>query len=241
MRALAGSSSHGVFRSKPSSSPSALEQPGEVVGDVRAGPRADGALAEGRAAGRGSTSSGSTSMRVPRPWHSGQAPNGELNENDRGSSSSVSIGCSLGQAICSENFSSRPGSLAGRSTKSKTTSPPASPSAVSTESVSRRLDGRLDREPVDDDLDGVLLLLVELGRLGRAGRSRRRPGPGRSPGSGAGGTGRRTRPCGRGSPARAPGSGCPPRASSTRSTICCGVCREIGAPQVGQCGRPARA
>jgi hypothetical protein len=35
-----------------------------------------------------------------------------------------------------------------------------------------------------------------------------------------------------------------PRPSSrlrTRSTICCGVCRSIGAPQVGQCGRPARA
>ena len=91
------------------------------------------------APGSGTTSSGSTSIRVPSPWHSGQAPNGELNENDRGSSSSVSIGCSLGQAIFSENRSSRPGSLAGRSTKSKTTSPPARPSAVSTESVSRRL------------------------------------------------------------------------------------------------------
>ncbi len=33
-------------------------------------------------------SSGSTSIRVPRPVHSGQAPNGELKENDRGSSSS---------------------------------------------------------------------------------------------------------------------------------------------------------
>ena len=85
------------------------------------------------------TSSGSTSIRVPRPWHSGQAPKGELNENDRGSSSSVSIGWSLGQAIRSENFCSRAGSLASRSTNSKTTRPPASPSAVSTESVSRRL------------------------------------------------------------------------------------------------------
>ena len=54
------------------------------------------------------------------------------------------MGCSLGQAIFSENRSSRSGFLerpfiAGASTKSKTTSPPASPSAVSTESVSRRL------------------------------------------------------------------------------------------------------
>ena len=33
----------------------------------------------------------------------------------------------------------------------------------------------------------------------------------------------------------------PPRSSRMRSTICWGVCRSIGAPQVGQCGRPARA
>ena len=51
----------------------------------------------------------------------------------------MSIGWSLGQAIFSENFCSRAGSFAGRSTKSNTTRPPASWSAVSTESVSRRL------------------------------------------------------------------------------------------------------
>ncbi len=85
------------------------------------------------------TSSASTSIRVPRPWQTGQAPKGELKEKDRGSRSSVSMGCSLGQAIFSENRSSRPGSPAGRSTKSNTTRPLASPSAVSTESVSRRL------------------------------------------------------------------------------------------------------
>ncbi len=79
-------------------------------------------------------------MRVPRPWQAGQAPNGELNENERGSSSSVSIGCSLGQAIFSENRSSRPGSLASRSTKSNSTSPLARLRAVSTESVSRRFE-----------------------------------------------------------------------------------------------------
>jgi hypothetical protein len=38
--------------------------------------------------GSGTTSSGSTSIRVPRPVQSGHAPYGELNENDRGSSSS---------------------------------------------------------------------------------------------------------------------------------------------------------
>ena len=38
--------------------------------------------------GSGTISSGSTIMRVPRPWQTVQAPNGELKEKDRGSSSS---------------------------------------------------------------------------------------------------------------------------------------------------------
>ena len=37
--------------------------------------------------GSPSTRSALTSRRVPRPWQSGQAPNGELKENCRGSSS----------------------------------------------------------------------------------------------------------------------------------------------------------
>src|SRR3954465_809061 len=37
--------------------------------------------------GSPSTSSAFTSRRVPTPWQSGQAPNGELKENCRGSSS----------------------------------------------------------------------------------------------------------------------------------------------------------
>src|SRR5688500_20219070 len=38
--------------------------------------------------GSGMTRSGSTSLRVPMPVHSEQAPNGELNEDDRGSRAS---------------------------------------------------------------------------------------------------------------------------------------------------------
>ena len=68
---------------------------------------------------------------------SGQAPQGELNENDRGSSSSNDRS-SYRQARCSEYIRSRLGSSSGRSTKSSTTTPPDRPSAVSTESVSRR-------------------------------------------------------------------------------------------------------
>ena len=113
----------------------------------------------------GTTRSGSTSMRVPRPWHSGQAPNGALNENDRGSSSSTASGWSLGQASFSENRRRRCGSSSGRSTKSARTRPSARLSAVSTDSVSRCFIDGLDLEPVDDHVDGVLLLLGELGRL----------------------------------------------------------------------------
>ena len=90
----------------------------------------------------------------------------------------MSIVWSLGHDIFSLNRSSRCGSLASRSTKSKMISPPARPSAVSTESVSRRLDDCLDREPVDDHLDGVLLLLVELGRVVEAVDLAVDPGPG---------------------------------------------------------------
>ena len=52
------------------------------------------------------------------------------------------------------------------STSSTTSRPPASPSAVSTESVSRRLHALARDEAVDDDLDVVLELLLERGRLG---------------------------------------------------------------------------
>ena len=86
----------------------------------------------------GTISSGSTSMRVPMPVHSGQAPKGELKEKERGSSSSKDRS-SYGQYRCSEYMRSRSGSSSGRSTKSSTTMPPDRPRAVSTESVSRRL------------------------------------------------------------------------------------------------------
>src|SRR5215470_7449361 len=88
--------------------------------------------------GSGTMSSGSTSILVPRPVQSGHAPHGELNENDRGSSSSNDRS-SYRQARCSEYIRSRFGSDSGRSTNSSTTTPPDKPSAVSTESVSLRL------------------------------------------------------------------------------------------------------
>src|SRR4030065_624616 len=46
----------------------------------------------------GITRSGETSVIAPRPWQVGQAPNGELNENMRGSRLSNTISGWLGQA-----------------------------------------------------------------------------------------------------------------------------------------------
>src|SRR3712207_1054563 len=91
--------------------------------------------------GSGTTRSGSTSLRVPMPVHSGQAPNGELKENDRGSIASKDSPSST-QARCSEKVRSRCASSSGRSTKSRTTRPPARPSAVRSEEHTSELQSR---------------------------------------------------------------------------------------------------
>ena len=82
----------------------------------------------------------------------------------------MSIGWSLGQAICSENFCSRAGSSLRQVDEVEDHQP--------ARELERRLDGvgepslarRLGRQPVDDDLDRVLLLLVEPGSLTRGDR-----------------------------------------------------------------------
>ena len=80
----------------------------------------------------------------------------------------------------------------------------------------------LGDQAVDDDLDGVLDLLLQLGRLGQRDRPRRRPGPGRSPWSAA----RANRSTY--SPLRPRTTGAstwkrvPSGSSSSWSTICCG-------------------
>ena len=95
---------------------------------------------------------------------------------------------------------------------------------------------RLHRQPVDDHLDGVLLLLVELGHLTERVH--------RAVDAGARvalclqlpeevevlplAATRRREP--------APGSASPASRARTWSTICWGVCRAIGSPQTGQCG-----
>ena len=199
LRALAGSLSHGVLRSKPSSSPSAPMQPEEVVGDVGLAPRAGSRPRRASPAGRARRARGRPPSGCRGRGTRGRRRTGELKENDRGSSSSVSMVWSLGQAIFSENFSSRRGSFAGRSTKSRTTSPPARPSAVSTESVSRRLDDALTASRSTTTSIVCFFCLSSFGGSSSGVGLAVDPGPGEALRSAAGGTARRTRPCGRGS------------------------------------------
>src|SRR2546423_1813101 len=87
LRTLAGRSSQGVLTSKPRASERATSSRAKYSIDWV--PR-QGAMAPSArdSVGSGISSSSSTSSLVPRPVQAGHAPNGELNENDRGSSSS---------------------------------------------------------------------------------------------------------------------------------------------------------
>ncbi len=86
----------------------------------------------------GTIRSGSNSILIPRPLHSSQAPNGLLNENIRGWSSSNAIP-QTGQAMSDEQVSSRPDSSTAM------TSPSDFLRAFSTASTSLDLSSRLNR------------------------------------------------------------------------------------------------
>ena len=175
---------------------------------------------------------------------SGQAPHGELNENDRGSSSSKDRS-SYRQARCSEYIRSRCGPDSGRSTKSSTTTPPDRPSAVSTESVSRRrADSFTDSRSTTTSMV-CFSYFFRAGRLLDAASSSRTTTPSTrarenpfswSSRSSSVYSPLRPRTTGASTWNRVPSS-----TSSSRSTICCGVCRAIGRPQIGQCGLPTLA
>ena len=194
--------------------------------------------------GSGTTSSGSTSILVPSPVQSGQAPHGELNENERGSSSSNDRS-SYRQARCSENIRSRCGSSSGRSTKSITTTPPDSASAVSTESVSlRRASGLTASRSITTSMS-CFSYFFSTGSWPEAASSSRTTTPS---------TRARENPLVCSSRISSPYSPLRPRTtgastwnlvpssiSSSRSTICCGLCRAIGLPHTGQCGLPILA
>ena len=178
------------------------------------------------------------------PWHLVHAPKGELNENERGSSSSVSMSCSLGQAIRSENRICLCGSLASRSTMSSTTSPEARFSAVSIESVSRRFDVGFAASRSTTTSIVCFFCLSSFGGpsimsaswiVSPLTRARLNPCDCRLRNSSTYSP-LRPRMTGASTWKRVPSSSC-----RMRSTICWGVCRSIGEPHSGQCGRPARA
>ena len=113
--------------------------------------------------GSPSSRSASTDIRVPRPEHSGQAPNGALNEKVRGS---ISVSCT-GWPFGQDSFSLKVRQAASPSSSTKliATRPSVSRSAVSSESVRRVRMSSAGDEAVDDDRDVVLVLLLEGRRL----------------------------------------------------------------------------
>ena len=112
---------------------------------------------------------------TPRPPHFGQAPNGLLNENSRGSISGM-VKPDTGQANFSEKTRRSAVSLrcllafapaaGAASASSATASPSASLSACSSESAKPRRDVRPHHEAIDHDVDVVGELLVERRHLG---------------------------------------------------------------------------
>ena len=114
----------------------------------------------------GTTSSGSTSLRVPRPWHSTQAPYGRV-EGER-----ARLELLERQVVVQAREVLGEGALAVRVVVGQVDEVEDDEAAAE---LQRGLDrvgepalGRLlDRQAVDDHLDGVLLLLLELRRLGQ--------------------------------------------------------------------------
>ena len=202
----------------------------------------------------GMTSSGSNSCTMPRPVQAGQAPCGELNEKLRGSISPDAEAAVRAGEVLGEG-QSPPASVSGSVGTVATL-------MIAVAELQRRLDrveqaGAIgiglvavnllvgavlaDDEAVDDDLDGVLLVFRQLRHLvqlvdgaidahadeARAARILDQPqvlalalADERRRGSSA---------------------GCPRAWLAACSTICCGDCCAIGAPQFGQWGWPMRA
>ena len=100
------------------------------------------ALPEMDLVGSGTTKSISSSTILPKPWHSGQAPNGLLNENNRGCGISYAMPHPL-HSNRSENrcrcvaASPEPPAASGTRDSIAHAAPPPSRYAVSTESVIR--------------------------------------------------------------------------------------------------------
>ena len=116
-------------------------------------------------------------MRVPRPVHSGQAPNGRVErERARLELLERQVVVEAGEVLGEHPLPLRV--VLGQVDEVEDDQPAGrGRSAVSTESVSRCFDGALDGEPVDDHLDRVLLLLLQRRRLGQGVHDAVDPGP----------------------------------------------------------------
>src|SRR6185436_6158577 len=107
--------------------------------------------------GSGTTSSGSISICEPSPVQRGHAPCGELNENDRGSSSGIEMP-QCRQAKRSE-YEVITGSDPSRGTVSTSMIPSARDTAVSTESASRlRRSGFIDSRSTTTEMSCLYFL-----------------------------------------------------------------------------------
>ena len=121
---------------------------------------------------------GSKSQVAPRPWHDGQAPCGELNENARGDISGTLMPHTT-HASLRENSRSPP------SSELITTTSSASVERDLDRFGEAPLDAAADDQPIDDDLDVVVAAAVERdvfferaqlavdARLGEAARAQR--------------------------------------------------------------------
>ncbi len=173
---------------------------------ARLAPRQHHALEDRDVRSPPSASCSLTSRRVPRPPQSGQAPNGELNENWRGSSSgserphtgqrvALGEGHALGRrAAVAHHLHHAVGRLEG-----------------GLHAVGQALPVvRLDREAVHDDRDVVVLPAVELGHRLQLVHGAVHPGAHEARRGAPTRTGRGTRPSGRAPAGRAPRSSCRP-------------------------------
>ena len=177
--------------------------------------------------------------RVPRPEQVAHAPNGELKEKCRGSSSANEMP-HAGQPYFSEKSCVSRAAESLRPCRTISTRPSASRSAVSTESASRpRSASRTASRSTTTDTSWFTR------RLSTGGSARSTAAPS---------TTARTKPClradsksSRNSPLRPRTSGAstsmrvPSGQPSTVSAIWPGLWRSTGRPQFAQCGVPARA
>ena len=116
--------------------------------------------------GLGTTSSASKYMRVPRPVQSGQAPWGLLKENIRGVDLRVGdAAVDAGQCFGEDRLGSSPVDGSARPLRTMTRLGMVQGGLQRIGQTA--FDALLDHEPVDDDVDVVLLFLVQLDLFGQ--------------------------------------------------------------------------